>query len=208
MAISEKQKQKKLLKKKQKRTAVSKAVTSFVNRISATSCAGYPLHECWVTDDLFEIGIGEALIVRQLPDGELAVSVFMVDVFCLGVKNAFFTVLPKSDYDNLKSTILERGCEVENLHPSCAKKLVVGAVAYAKALGFNPHADYKQAAALFGAIDDSVCPVNYQYGKDNKPFYFRGPHESLAQAQKIIKTLQKKFGEGGFDYLVELEDDF
>ncbi len=93
MAISDKQKQKKLLKKKQKRASVVKAVQTWGNKTSAISCAAYPLHECVVPANLFEIGIGEIFMSRRLPDGNLGISAFIVDIFCLGVKNEFFRVM-------------------------------------------------------------------------------------------------------------------
>jgi hypothetical protein len=208
MAISDKQKQKKLLKKKQKRAAVVKAVKAWGNNISALSCAGYPLYECLVSADLFEIGLGETFISRRLPDGNLGVSAFIVDVYCLGVKNAFFRVISEDDYDGIKQSIAHRGRNLGHIHQSCAKKLLQGAVEYAKNLGFSSHSDYKKAAPLFGNIDASACPVHYDYGKDGKPFYIRGPNESISEANKIVNKLNDKCGEGGFDYLVELDDDF
>jgi len=208
MAISDKQKQKKLLKKKQKRAAVVKAVKAWGNNISALSCAGYPLHECVVPTNLFEIGLGEIFISRRLPDGNLGVSAFIVDVFCLGVKNAFFRVLSEDDYDDMKQAIVHSGRNLEHIHQSCAKKLLQGAVEYAKILGFSSHSDYKKAAPLFGNIDASVCPVHYDYGKDGKPFYIRGPHESISEAKNIVNKLHVKCGEGGFDFLIQMDDGY
>lgn len=205
MALSEKQKQKKLLKKKQKRTAAVKTSKTVSQRIGAADYAGYPVHECFMVERLFEDGIGEISLARKLPDGNLAVSLFLVDVFCLGVKNAFFALLPALDYENLKSSLLERGDQLETIEPECAKKLVEGAAAYAKNLGFNPNPDYKSAAALFGSIEASACETAYAYGKDNKPLYIRGPDESLSQAKRIVNALHNKCGEGGFDFHLELD---
>lgn len=39
-------------------------------------------------NNLFEAGIGNILITRLAPTGELAVASFIVDVYCLGVKKA------------------------------------------------------------------------------------------------------------------------
>lgn len=207
MVISDKQKQKKLLKKKQKRASVVKAVQTWGNKTSALSCAAYPLHECVVSTNLFELGIGEIFISRRLPDGDLGISAFIVDVFCLGVKNAFFRVMAEEQYDEIKQSITYSGRNLEPIHQSCAKKLLQGAVEYAKNLGFNAHPDYKKASPLFGNIDADVCPVHYDYGKDGKPFYIRGPNETVKEAEKIVNKLQAKCGEDGFHYVVKLDDD-
>lgn len=206
MVLSDKQKQKKLLKKKQKRASVVKAVKAWGNKISAMSCADYPLHECIVSTNLFDIGLGEIFLSRRLPGDNLAVSAFVVDVFCLGVKNAFFRVMSEDEYDDIKQSIAQSGRNLEPIHQSCAKKLLQGAVEYAKNLGFAAHSDYKKSLPLFGNIDAGVCPVHYDYGKDGKPFYIRGPYESIREAEKIVNKLQAKCGEDGFDYLIDLDD--
>ena len=208
MAISDKQKQQKLLKKKQKRAAVVKAAKAWGSNVSALSCAGYPLHECVIQTNLFELGIGEIFITRRLPDGNLGVSAFLVDVFCLGVKNAFFRVIAEDEYDDMKKSIVHSNRNLERIHQSCAKKLLQGSVEYAKNLGFSAHSDYKKAVPLFGNIDASVCPVHYDYGKDGKPYYIRGPHESISEAKKIVNKLHDKCGEGGFDFMIQLDDGF
>jgi hypothetical protein len=208
MTISDKQKQQKLLKKKQKRAAVVKAAKAWGSNVSALSCAGYPLHECVVQTNLFELGLGEVFVTRRLPDGKLGVSVFLVDVFCLGVKNAFFRVVAEDEYDSMKQSIVRSGRNLERIHQSCAKKLLQGAVEYAKNLGFSAHPDYKKAAPLFGNSEASVCPVHYDYGKNGKPYYFRGPNESISEAKKIVNKLQDKCGEGGFEFMIQLDDGF
>jgi hypothetical protein len=122
-------------------------------------------NESVVANSLFELGIGEVVIARRLPNGQLAASIFIVDVFCLGVKNTFFRAASDDEYEHLKQKAMGDDRHFEPIHQSCAKKLLEGAVEYAKNLGFNSHSDYKKMAALFGSIDAAVCPVRYEYGK-------------------------------------------
>lgn len=207
MAISEQQRQKKLAKKKQKRKATVKQMTPSMKK--AKAYASYPIHECLIPDDLFISGLGELVITRRIPNGNIAMSAFVIDVFCLGVKDAMFMVLPENEYEHkIKGRMSATGDRgFEKLHQSCAKKLLDGVVNYAKELGFNPHPDYKNANEIFGNIDASVCPVKYTYGKDGKPFYMSGPYESPTDIQKIIDTLTKKCGAGGFNTIIRLTDD-
>ncbi|MEI7997010.1 MAG: hypothetical protein WCH01_19110 [Methylococcaceae bacterium] len=207
MAISEQQRQKKLAKKKQKRGTTVKTITPSMRK--AKPYAGYPVHECLIPDNLFDSGVGELLVTRRIANGDIAMSAFIIDVFCLGIKDAMFTVLPESEYENrIKGSMVATGDRsFEKLHQTCAKKLLDGLVDYAKALGFAPHPDYKNANELFGNIDASVCPVKYTYGKKGKPFYMNGPYESSADIERIINTLTKNCGADGFDTVVRLNDD-
>jgi hypothetical protein len=207
MAISEQQRQKKLAKKKQKRGLTVKKTTLSMKK--AKPYATYPIHECLIPNDLFISGLGELVVTRRIPNGDIAMSAFVIDVFCLGVKDAMFMVLPESEYEHrIKERMTATGDrDFEKLHQTCAKKLLDGVVDYAKELGFNPHPDYKNAKEIFGDIDARVCPVKYIYGKDGKPFYMNGPYESPADVQKIINTLTEKCGVNGFNTLYRLIDD-
>ena len=206
MAISEQQRQKKLAKKKQKRGALVKKTTLSMKK--AKPYASFAIHECLIPDDLFISGMGELVVARRTSNGDIAMSAFVIDVFCLGVKNAMFAVMPESDYEHkIKGRMSAAGNRgFEKLHQTCAKKLLDGAVDYAKELGFAPHPDYKNANDIFGNIDAGACPVKYTYGKEGKPFYINGPYESPADIERIINTLTKKCGVGGFDTVLRLTD--
>ena len=204
MALSEKQKQKKLAKKKQKRKVRAKSPNPILLPMEKTAnYAKFPIHECLLPDNLFETGLGNVIVTRRTFGGDFAVSAFIVDVFCLGVKNTLFKVVSEYDYEHtMKPRLMEsHSGEFEKIHPACARKLIEGAVEYAKNLGFSSHPDYNNTQHFFGDIDSSVCPVKYVYGKGGKPYYMRGPNESMNESQKIIDTLRKKCGEDGFDFL-------
>jgi hypothetical protein len=150
--------------------------------------------------------MGNVVVAKQASDGMIAVSAFVLDVFCLGVKDAFFTLLSEREYEQQLKAGLARSAGVhyfEAAHVTCVKKLIEGAVAYAHGLGFKPHSDYEVANRILDSMDSVSCPVRYSYGKDGKPFYIQGPHETPSRAKKIIEKLRSKCGDGGYDYVVE-----
>lgn len=53
----------------------------------------WPIVSVLVPENLWSSGIGNLLIARRMPDDRLAIAAFLVDVFCLGVKNAFWKIL-------------------------------------------------------------------------------------------------------------------
>jgi len=205
MVISAKQKQKKLDKKKKKRKDLLKTQrTASQIRGADLSYATSPIHECLAPNTLFETGIGYVVIARKTNDGLIAVSAFVLDVFCLGVKNALFKVSSEIEYETkIKHQLLSSGDDeqYENIHPACARKLIEGAASYAKELGFFPHRDYKDAKVLFGNIDVNACPEKYVYGKNGKPFYISGPNESAGQSKRIVDQLRKRCGEENYEYI-------
>jgi len=210
MSISEKQRQKKLLKKNKKRK-LKKNISAISGhpKVGPSHYAKYPIHECFIPNTLFETGLGYVIITRKTPDGFIAVSAFVVDVHCLGVKNALFTVKSEIEYESSVKPKLMRSSDegnFENVHPTCARKLIEGAVLYAKNFGFSPHPDYNDIKGIFGNIDPDLCPVKFEYGKNGKPYYIRGPNESVDKAKQIVDKLSKKCGEGNYDYILMLDE--
>jgi len=212
VAISERKKQQKLQKKKNKRKLLSRrAHASLISGSKASRYASYPIHECLVPEDsLIENGIGSVLWTRRTPQGELAFSAFVVDPYCLGVKNAFFKVIGEQEYEyEIRPGFLasHRGSAFREMHPTCTRKLIEGAVAYAADLGFQPHRDYRNAKGIFGDVDAQACPTRFVYGRDGKPLYIRGPNETIIQAKHIVKQLERTCGAGNYDYVIALDED-
>nr|VFJ62705.1 MAG: hypothetical protein BECKFM1743C_GA0114222_103243 [Candidatus Kentron sp. FM]VFJ63147.1 MAG: hypothetical protein BECKFM1743A_GA0114220_103253 [Candidatus Kentron sp. FM]VFK14581.1 MAG: hypothetical protein BECKFM1743B_GA0114221_103283 [Candidatus Kentron sp. FM] len=210
MVMSAKQRQKKIEQKNKKKALAKKALREFVHsKGQASAYAQYPIYECVVPDGLFDTGLASLFIARQAPNGLLGVSSLILDVYCLGVKDAFFRVMSEHEYEHkLKAGMIARhkGQEFEKMHVACVKKLVDGAIEYAARLGFSPHPDYRKAEGIFDGIDAEACPVHYEYGNDGKPFYIRGPNESIKRARQIVEQLAKTCGEGNFDYIIPMDE--
>ena len=202
MVLDAKQRQKKLAKKAARRKAqLSDKRASGSNKSSLIRAVGAPVHACFVPENLFTTGIGSLSFSRLLPTGEIALAMFLVDVYCLGVKNAFYQILSQQEYE-LYVGQMSGEADLEAVHPSCLRKLVEGAVRYANRLGFAPHPDYRYAAKLFGDIDAAACPVRYTYGKDGKPTYIQGPYENTAQIRRILDTLSRRLGPDEFHFMI------
>jgi hypothetical protein len=102
-------------------------------------------------------------------------------VYCLGVKNAFWKIMSEGEYRDVLHKIDQVG-RLQEVEPAYLVKLVQEAVEYARGLGIPPHPDYSPARLLLAGIDPSLCHETFEFGKGGKPFYIRGPHESLEKA--------------------------
>jgi hypothetical protein len=165
------------------------------------TAAQSPIHECLVPAKLFELGMGNLVFSRLLPDGRIALGAFLLDVFCLGVKDAFVAIVTKTEYAMRRSNWLAAE-SLQPMDPACFRKLVEGGVAYAQDLGFSPHADYAVASQIFGDVQVTDCSTRFEYGHDGKPFYISGPHETSTQVQNIVDQLERRLGPDNFHYLV------
>ncbi len=205
MPTDPKKRQKKLARKeakrKEKRQAIAREQTvSIPDRIRASTSA--PILDCFVSSTLFgEEGIGWVLVSRELQHRKVALGAFLIDRFCLGVKNALADVRNRSDYER---RFVERiqGQNPQEIDLAKARKIVNDAVDYARSIGFSPHDDYHRAVLIFGDEDGSSCEENFEFGKDGAPHYMSGPNDSEERIQQIIHTLNQTCGEGNYHFVI------
>ncbi|HDN27678.1 MAG TPA: hypothetical protein ENG03_11400 [Thioploca sp.] len=202
MATDPRKRQKQLAKKKAKRKTVAvakKTVDKHGGMFPQTTLEKAPIHKCIAPSRLFETGIGTVIMARKLPNGNIGAGFFMLDVWCLGVKNAFFTILTLPEYQQQLLEIRQRE-NLQTISFPCARKLIEDSAAYAEELGFSPDPDYKKAKIVFGDIKADECLENFEFGKEGKPFYMNGPYDTPEKSRKIINQLTKKCGPEGFHY--------
>jgi hypothetical protein len=149
--------------------------------------------------------MSNVLVSRRLPSGNVAFAVFLVDVYCLGVKDVFFNVASRTQYDAKMYGKMFTEYEPVELKPEAARKLIEGAVEYARGLGLPPHPDYRKAAAIFGGIDASSCTDSFSYGKDGKPLFIAGPYDSPERCIQILDTVAAHCGPNGPHYSMPME---
>lgn len=171
---------------------------------SAAKAAARPIYCCLVQKGLFETGMGTVVLARTLPDGSLAMASFLLDVFCLGVKDALYRQAFAHDIDEMKDTF---GVSDPLLpaDPSYARKLIREAVAYARSLGFEPHRDFADAEPLFGDISADASDATFTFGRDGKPLYLAGPLDAPAVVERRLAQLTERLGPDGFEFVDDEE---
>jgi len=143
-------------------------------------------------------GIVSVLVARQHRRGKVSVTGYLVDVYCLGVKDV---VGPRvMDDADLRAFVRMyfRVYEAPALAApiEMARELVWGAVAYARELGFEPHPDFEQASGELGTWEPTGV---VRFGCEGRPYFVQGAKDN---AMRILATLERSVGEGNFHYLV------
>lgn len=162
--------------------------------------------EAHVSANLFELGLGYVAVTRFRGSGEAEIGVFLVDVFCLGVKDAFFTQANQSQYDRELLDRIVPAANRKSIDPPSARKLVEDAVAYAQHLGFAPHPDHKAACRVFGGINAAESTASFIFGKNGKPLYVQGQNDSFEKCLRILHQLRACCGVDNFDFMVVGDD--
>ncbi|MFZ5831430.1 MAG: hypothetical protein ACOY3P_15200 [Planctomycetota bacterium] len=209
MALDPQKRQKKVERKKAKEKAkaqVHKRQSHVIAMRTSELVSTAPILQCFSAGPLWDEGMGQVILSRELPGQRVAFSNFLLDTYCLGVKNAMFKNVTRGEYEEYVSRGLKARFRTQKLSPACARKLVEGGVEYARQLGFSPHPDYAKARLIFGQIDPTQCSQEFVYGRDGKPFFIAGPQDSPARSNNVIRTLHARFGADGYDFLVPSDD--
>jgi hypothetical protein len=204
MSLDPRKRQKKKEKQAAKRKAKHRELvggSSTAGAVNMASAASFPIHDCWISESLWSGGIGYVGLSRELPDGSIACAMFLVDRYCLGIKNVLSKKVGRFTYGSMVQRL---GSETgtQDTAPAAARKFIDQAVDYARSLGFSPHADFLRAYAIFGDIDASACTDEFEFGKEGKPFFISGPNETTARCRQIVNTLEERCGPDGYHYLV------
>lgn len=149
-------------------------------------------------------GLASVVVARRRRDRRtVTVCVYLVDVHCLGVKNAMG---PDTIEDRALRQLIDFVFGGYHAPPiqapiELARDLVLGAADYAHGLGFAPHPDFEQARAHLGA---RTAPSAITFGRDGKPNYLEGPYDD---SRHVLRTLRRAVGRNGFHYTIALDLD-
>jgi hypothetical protein len=196
-------------------------VVPLVRAIAAQDHADTPDHElveCWVspgwsdgltvaglpewpdvdTPDAGASGLVGVLVARQERRSRVSVCGWLVDVYCLGVKD---TIGPRVVHTDRLADLTRSYFAAYQARPlavplDLARHLVFGAVEYARKLGFEPVPGF---AATVGHLGPWTGPSPIGFGRDGKPLFVQGPRDNAA---RILTTLERSVGRDNFHFLV------
>jgi hypothetical protein len=143
-------------------------------------------------------GLVNVLLARRDRRSQVRVCGYLVDVYCLGVKNV---IGPRLMHDGDLPEFSRSFFSAYQAPPlsvpiELARDIVYGAVGYARNLGFAPAPGFKAATAHLGP---ATGPSVIGFGRHGKPCFVQGPRDNPTA---VLRTLERSIGHGNFDYLV------
>ena len=124
---------------------------------------------------------------RGRADGDrVSVCGYLVDTFCLGVKNVIGPeLMRRRELDSFaRMYFVAFPAPALRAPIALAQHLVHGAVAFAARLGFDPHPDF---AAACGHLGDLGEPCAIRFGQQGRPLYVPGPHDDPIAVMRVLK---------------------
>lgn len=177
---------------------------ALVRRIARESATEAALVGCWVNagwshglswsahpewrddDDDGLPGLASVLVVREHRYEKLSACAYLVDAYCLGVKNALGPrVLDRSELE----AFVVRQYAAYDRPPlqaplELARELVFGAEEYARTLGFRPHRDFEPCRSHLGTWNG---PSRIVFGYHGKPLFMQGPNDDPEAVLELLE---------------------
>lgn len=193
-------------KNKRKKTQPQKQQEFSPEKYILTKARSLPIVECLIDADWNKIGVTYVIIARQHTTGKYTAGFYLVDTFCRGVKDTFFRFnIEEYEYQDLKEGITSQMTSTINVSYNEIHNLIYGAIAYAEDFGMEAHPDFKLTQYLLEEDTDDIPLIEYEFGKDGKPFLVARSNFEAANYKPI---LQKHAGDDFGMVIRELDNSF
>jgi hypothetical protein len=158
-----------------------------------------PIQHCFLTESLFDLGMGTLVLARGATPNHIALSSFLIDVFCLGIKDVMFESVEIKVFE-MYMDVTDAGSPMVSVDPSDARKLLRDLAAWSQSIGFAPHQDFAAVERIFGDVSADASDAVFWFGRDGKPVYIPGPNDTAPLIRRRIAQLQKCLGDDGFGF--------
>lgn len=161
--------------------------------------------KCYIAPpDWQESGMAHVIVTRVRPSGNLVMAVFLVDTFCLGVKDAgYHENISPSDFEEYLYNYKE-DMGLEEISYNEAHNIIYGAMAFAEEGGIKPVKEFDPAGYILEEDTDDIPLIEYDFGKNGKHFLIVNPDRNEMPYYHILK---KNLGDD-FEFVMPYGDEY
>jgi hypothetical protein len=188
-----------MAKKKQSKVVQMLSPENYIRQKART----LPVYKCFVNSNWQESGMANVLVARRHTNSNLTFGTYLVDLKCLGVKDAGYDFnVSESDFITLLDR-MKMNLDFNEINYILAHNIIYAGLEFAEDFGFKPHRDFTQVAQYILEEDtESIELMDIECGNNGKPLYVSGPFDSITDINKIIATLEKNAGPGNYSIII------
>lgn len=203
MKKGQKRKQAKSLKRRSERRQAAPQVGAWGPRdvlAHVRRARSYPIEGCWIMPGWEEGGMAVIVVARRQPNGNIVYGTYLVDYYCLGLKDTFFNAdIPAGHFRREILPEIMQGNEPQEISPALAHEIIYGAIEYAEQYGFRPHRDYRRSQYILDPPDVHPRTGAIQFGFEGQPLFISGPYDNI---DAVLRQLDRTAGEGNYNFMV------
>lgn len=179
-------------KKTSKQTSKSLSPEAYIR----TKARQLPVYKCYKSINQFEDREMSIIVVRKHPQGTYTLAGYLIDKWCLGVKDSlwFFNIDEKKLNDFL-SDVENRLDTFDEIDYVEAHNWVYGAIAFAQEAGIEPCEDFSLTQYILDEDDENVELVEYNFGRNGKYCLVA---KDIQEAKRYAPTLEGTLGKGNY----------
>lgn len=166
-----------------------------------TRARNLPIGKCYINESWKQRGFATIIVTRNHTNGNFTFGVYLVDTFCLGVKDSMYDFNSYEKYLDLLDKFDKQHPMIE-IDYSLAHNIIYGSLKYAASLGFKPAKSFEISQNILEEADARIKSSKIKFGFKGKPAIFVGTEK---HPENIIATLERSVGKGNF-IIITLED--
>lgn len=149
-----------------------------------------PIAKCYINGNWEKAGMASIIVTRQHQSGNYTSAQFLVDTFCLGVKDTtYYFNFTSDELDDM----LDRIPDCTEITYNEAHNIIFGAISFAEEEAeVLPHKEFELTRYILEEDTDDIPLIEYEFGRFDKPFLVVN---TRLEASRYLPKLQKKFGE-------------
>ncbi len=152
-----------------------------------------PIEKSYIFPDNWqEIGMANAIVLRQHNSGNYTVGFFLIDLLLKGVKDSYFVFnVTDKEFEKHFSKIDLQPVDYDLVH-----NIVYKSINYAEQYGFNPNSDFSVVRYILEPENAEIQDIPIQFGdEDGKPLLIES---DVVKFKNDLLKLRKNAGEGNF----------
>jgi len=188
MGSSARRKQRQKIKRQKKRLSLRRAEGS-----SPYSKLKHPgtIEACYINEGWDEIGMANIFALKRLPGGGMAMAVYLVDLLCTGLKDAWGRIdIGKDEFHEGLDRARGR-TDFVRISPEAAWRLVSGAVRFARRNGFRLPPRYERWVSVLGDPSECASADTSDFGTEDSGLLYVGTMEDLRK--RLIGCTPEQF---------------
>jgi hypothetical protein len=146
--------------------------------------AEFPVHQCMVNSGWQKDGAANVFIIRQMPNSKFIFAVYLIDLFCLGLKDVTFSA--NLSHAKIQTILGHSPMPLSPIDYEDARSIILGSIEYAHQHGFEPCKDWKNTKYL---VESEKPFINkFEFGLNGRAIYMQSlqydPVEVISKLRK------------------------
>ena len=164
-----------------------------------TKARSLPIYECIINAGWRDAGIASIFVARKHSNGNITYGSYLVDIWCLGVKNSHFEFnVDIEKWLKIQDGSQGMGQRFEPIDYNFAHNIIFGGIEFAEDYGFKPHKDFALSQFILEEDDERIPIMEVEFGIDGKPHLVVFPEDY--RAQTALNYLEANFASEDYTF--------